>query len=156
MTELATLPNELLSYEMLRQSFSQEDVAAKLREIPAEKWELHGKEPWEFVKDASAKTVRRWEQGIVKSLSPYYLRRLVKLFERPAQELGYPEKGIPFWHVPHNQPSQSNFFMNRDNYILKLHSVIELRNQQYKSDKNTDRTQVPLRIWQQILPIFPL
>src|SRR5207253_2028905 len=109
------LPNELLKYERERHNLSQQEVVDALKGQPTLPWEKRRRtDEVEDTEDnvkvkVSVRTVRRWEQGEYMP-SPYYQRRLAKLFKRTALELGYPPEGtcpqIPFWYVPYEQPSQ--------------------------------------------------
>src|SRR6266446_5791922 len=131
------LPNELLRYERkVRHNMTQEELAKKLVHKPPDPDPFLPLDEQKDEAKVTARTVKRWEQG--RTPIPYSQRELARVLERDVRELGYPPEGthpqIPFWHVPHSQSSQSEFFMSREDYLLRLHSVIALRNQQYKSD----------------------
>ena len=125
------LPNELLRYEReVRYNLSQWELAQKLVSKPDRDAPLEERKEKQKRVKVDEKTVKRWERGVTPI--PYYQRQLAKLFNRKAQELGFPEKGIPFWHVPY---LQNPFFTGRDGYLLELYSVVECRNQQYHDQK---------------------
>jgi transcriptional regulator with XRE-family HTH domain/tetratricopeptide (TPR) repeat protein len=147
-----SLPNELLSYARQRRGWSQNDLAELLNKMAPREWERGLKDvpsdKRHYKRLTTAKTIKRWEQGISTPF-PYYLRRLESLFKRTAQELGYPEKGIPYWNVPYRP---NKFFMGREDILSELHSVIDLRNQQYTpDDKVSSKKSDPITLQPQAL-----
>jgi transcriptional regulator with XRE-family HTH domain len=71
--------NRLLAWERLQRGWSYEELTSQIRQSMAEEGELDT--------GLSANTVRRWETG-ERWPEPRYRKHLVRIFGRPASELG--------------------------------------------------------------------
>jgi len=108
---------------------TQQELAEKLKALPyTEMGEAKNK--GKRTNPVDARTIRRWEQG----LTPihHYQRELAKALGRDVRELGYPENGIPFWHVLY---PRNPFFTGREEILAQLYDVVERRDTQYSGRK---------------------
>src|SRR5437588_12558479 len=106
--------NELLIYEREKQHWRQEDVADQIERLLGQG------------KAERTRTIRKWESGIVKRPEDYYLKELMRIFGRTAEQLGYPDEGkISFWGVPY---PRNPFFTGRQAILEEtLHALLASR-----------------------------